>query len=134
MGAFDDHLFGNPTAAVPTLAEHDLRRITRRAQRRADRGMQPPGFYRARAAEQAELARQINEALRMRDAVSVRNPIEEAARLGYSHTAMLRAVEEQTQQERLEEMDAVRSQRREADPWSDDRELYDEEWLDDEPR
>jgi len=31
----------------------------------------------------------------MRDAITARNLIEEAARLGYGHTATLRAVEEQ---------------------------------------
>jgi hypothetical protein len=103
MAVIDD-LLGDPSGTT-NLAEGDLRRVMRRAQRFAGRGGH---VAQDRAAEQDALARQIAEAMRMRDAVSARNLIDEAARLGYSHTAMLRAVEEQTQQERLEQMDAAR--------------------------
>src|SRR5258707_1224714 len=59
---------GDPTEST-TLAEADLRRVIRRAQLRAERGMQLPGFFRDRAAQQTELATQIGEALRARDVV-----------------------------------------------------------------
>jgi hypothetical protein len=114
MGAFDDHLFGNLSGTTP-LPEVDLRRIVTRAQRRADRGMQPPGFYRARAAERHALARQISEALQARDMVHARLLIEEgAARFG--HGSMLAAVEVQASQDRTAALEPVReSYRPEAD-------------------
>jgi hypothetical protein len=63
-------LFGDPSAGT-TLAEADLRRVMRRAQRLVGRGVQPAGVagIRARAADQAELAREIGEALEARDVV-----------------------------------------------------------------
>jgi len=55
MAVFDD-LFGNPSGST-NLAEGDLRRVARRAQRFVGRGAQPPGVagIRARAADQAGL-------------------------------------------------------------------------------
>jgi len=66
---FDD-LFGNPAQSTH-LPEGDLRRIIRRAQRLVGRGVQPAGVagIRARAVDQAELAREIAEALQARDVV-----------------------------------------------------------------
>jgi hypothetical protein len=96
--------------------------------------MQPAGAHadiaqiRNRAAEQAALARQIAEAMRVRDVVHARLLIEEgAARFG--HTAMLAAVELQASQERMQAMEPVReSYRGVDDQWPDDRYERDEEW------
>jgi hypothetical protein len=129
MASVFDAVLGDPSAST-MLTEADMRRVVRRAERLAHWGGH---VAHDRAAEQ-ELARQIAEALRMRDPVSARNLIEEATRFGYSHTAMMRAVEEQTQQDRLQAMEAVR--RREADPddrWPGDPDPYDG-WEHDEPR
>jgi hypothetical protein len=71
---------------------------------------QAPGVaeIRARAAEQAEFARQIGDALQARDVVSARLLIEEgAARFG--HAAMVRAVELEARQEQMEVMDSAQS-------------------------
>jgi hypothetical protein len=62
--------------------------------------MHPPGFYRDRAREQEEFAREIGEALRVRDHVRARDLIEEARHAGFSHAAMIAAVEEEANQGR----------------------------------
>jgi len=120
MAAFD-HLFGDPSANT-TLAEGDLRRVVRRAQRLAGRGVQPAGVagIRARAADQGRGGRGIAEALQARVVVRAQVMIREGA-APFGHAAMLRAVEEQTQQERLEQMDAARDVERPYQPGLADR-------------
>ncbi len=65
-----DNLFGDPSAST-AMPEGELRHVLRRAQRLAQHGRHPPGVagIRARAADQAELAREIAEALQARDVV-----------------------------------------------------------------
>ncbi len=77
-----DNVFGDPSANT-TLAKADLRRVARRAHRLAQRGVQPAGVagMRARAADQAELAREIGEALQGRDVVHAQALIAEGERL-----------------------------------------------------
>ena len=81
MTAFDD-LFGDPSASTG-LTEADLSRVVQRAERRVKFGRPAAGIteVRERAHAQAELARQISEALQARDIVSARFLIEEGARL-----------------------------------------------------
>jgi hypothetical protein len=135
MAAFDN-LFGTPDGTV-ALTDADWRRIQRRAERHAQRGVQPPGVagIRARAAEQAELAADINDALRARDVVRAQAMILEGAAV-FGHAAMVAAVEAQASADHMEAMEAVR--RREADPgdqWPGDPEPDADDWgLDDEPR
>ena len=88
MAVFDD-LFGNPAQST-NLPEADLRHVMRRAQRLAGRGVQPAGVagIRARAADQAELAREIAEALQARDVVRAQALIQEGAAL-FGHGAMV---------------------------------------------
>jgi hypothetical protein len=123
MAVFDD-LFGSVSgsASLPAAVE---RHILRRAQRLAERGVQPPGVagMRARAADQAELAREISEALQAHDLAHAQALIHEGAAV-FGHAAMVRAVEAQARQERTEAMGAVDSYHREVDPWADDREPY----------
>jgi hypothetical protein len=111
-----DHLFGDPSANT-TLAEADLRHVMRRAQRLAGRGVQPAGVagIRARAADQAELAREIGEALEARDVVRAQALLREGAAV-FGHGAMLAAVEVQASQDHQDRMaehypaiDAVRA-------------------------
>jgi hypothetical protein len=110
-------LFGD-AAAGPMLTDADLQHIERRAERLAKYGRQPPGAQadiaqiRGRAAGQAELAADINDALRARDVVRAQAMIHEGAAL-YGHAAMMRAVEAQASADHMEAMEAVR--RREAD-------------------
>jgi hypothetical protein len=79
---------------------------------------------RQRAADQAELARQISQALQARDVVSARVLIADGAAL-YGHSALLAAVELQASQNRMQAMEAAgEPYHREVDPWSDDREPY----------
>jgi hypothetical protein len=100
---FDD-LFGNPAQSTH-LPEGDMRRVMRRAQRMAQRGSQSNGAHadmaeiRAGAADQAELAREISEALQSRDVVRAQALIREGAAL-FGHAAMVRAVEAQASQDR----------------------------------
>jgi hypothetical protein len=114
MAVFADDLFGTPGAATG-LSEEDFRRVAMRAERRARYGREAAGITerRQRAADQAELARQISEALQARDVVSARALIADGAAL-YGHSALLAAVEVQASQDQTEAMDAVR--RQEADP------------------
>jgi hypothetical protein len=118
MAAFDD-LFGDPAAGTP-LPEADMRRMVRRAQRLAERGMQPAGVagIRARAAEQTELAAEINDALRARDVVRAQALIREGAAL-FGHGAMLAAVQLEASQDHQESM---------AGHYPEPYELDDEEW------
>jgi hypothetical protein len=132
-------LFGD-AAAGPMLTDADLQHIERRAQRLAQRGEQPPGVagIRARAAEQAELAQEINQALHMRDMPLAQALIREGAAV-YGHGPLLAAVEAHSRHEAVEAVAAAEVARREADqadPWSDDREPYDsdEGWPEHEPR
>jgi hypothetical protein len=136
MAAFDD-LFGNPAQGTH-LSEADLRRITRRADRLASRGVQPSGVagMRARAADQAELAREINQALHVRDMPLAQALILEGAAV-YGHGPLLAAVEAHSRQEAVDAVAAAEVARREADqadPWSDDPRPYDDGWEHDEPR
>jgi hypothetical protein len=137
MAAFDD-LFGNPSAGT-TLSEADLRHVTRRAQRLAGRGVQPPGVAgaRARASEQAELAREISAALQGRDVVRAQALIQEGERV-FGRAAMVDAVQLQASQDRTAALEtAGEPYHRELDPWADDRAPHypdDEDWLEDEPR
>ena len=79
MAVFDD-LLGDPSGTT-NLAEPDVRRLTRRARWMAERRAQPAGVHRDvaqirdRASEQATLARQIAEALQVRDVVHARVPL-----------------------------------------------------------
>jgi len=79
MAVFDD-LLGDPSGTT-NLAEPDVRRLTRRARWMAERRAQPACVHRDvaqirdRASEQATLARQIAEALQVRDVVHARVPL-----------------------------------------------------------
>jgi len=105
MGDFDD-LFGDSSTST-ALTEADVRRIVARAQHRAARGVQTPGFYRERAAERDAIARQIAEALQARDAVSAASLIEEAAGRGFDHNSMLATVERLARKDQMLAMDAA---------------------------
>jgi hypothetical protein len=123
MAAFD-HLFGHPSAGT-TLAEGDLRHVMRRAQRLAQRGVQPAGVagIRARAADQVELAREISEALQSRDVVRAQALIQEGAAV-FGHAAMVASVEavaRQAQEDRTAEHYPL--------PYD-----IEDGWLEDEPR
>jgi hypothetical protein len=129
-------LFGDATAST-TLSDEDMRRVAMRAERRARYGREPAGVTerRRRAADQAELARQISEALHARDVVSARALIADGAAL-YGHSALLAAVEVQASQDQTEAINAVRREAEPGDQWADDPEPHaiDDWGLDDEPR
>jgi hypothetical protein len=141
MAAFDN-LFGTPDGS-PTLTDADWRHIERRAQRLARYGRQPPGAQadiaqiRGRAAGQVELATEINDALRLGNAVLAQALIAEGEQL-FGRAALVAAVEAQARQDQVDAMEAVR--RREADPgdpWADDHAPHDPDdaWgLEDEQR
>src|SRR5258708_11334372 len=121
MDAFDD-LFGDPSGTA-ALAEGDLRHVMRRAQRLAQRGVRPAGVagVRARAADQAEFAREIGEALQSRDVVRAQALIREGA-AWFGHGAMLASVElqpRQDQQDRMAEHEADPGDRWPGDPEPD---------------
>jgi hypothetical protein len=130
-------LFDDP-AGTATLAELDPR-VLRRAQR-MHRGGQSNGAHadmaeiRARAAEQAQLARAIGEAIEARNIVRPQALIREGAAL-YGHGALLAAVEAQANQDQQDRM--AEPYHRVDDAWADNPEPHypDEEgWLEDEPR
>ena len=95
----------------------------------AEHGVPPSSIYadaariRDRAAEQTELARQINEALHVRNMPLAQELIEDGAEM-FGHVAMVAAVEMQASQDQQDSM---------AEHYQamDDLE---EGWLDDEPR
>jgi hypothetical protein len=119
-----DNLFGNPAQSA-NLPEGDLRHVLRRAQRLAGRGRQPAGVagIRARAAEQTELAAEINDALRARDVVRAQALIAEGERL-FGRAAMVDAVRLQARQAQEDRM---------AEHYPEPCDIEDG-WLDDEPR
>jgi hypothetical protein len=95
MAVFDD-LVGNPSSGT-AVTEADWQHVTRRAERLAQYGRQPPGVagMRARAAEQVELAAEINDALRARDVGRAQALIREGAAV-FGHAAMVAAVQLQS--------------------------------------
>jgi hypothetical protein len=106
MGAFDD-LAGNPAQGAH-VSEGEMRHVLRRAERLARRGVQPPGVagIRARAVDQADLAREIGAALQARDVVLAQALIQEGAAV-FGHAAMVDAVELQASQDRMQVMEAA---------------------------
>jgi hypothetical protein len=120
MAAFDN-LFGDLSAGA-TLTDVDLRHVMRRAQRLAGRGVQPPGVagIRDRAAGQAELAREIGQAIEANDMALAAAHIRDGA-AAYGHSSMVAGVEEQARQAH------------EAAVTEHYLAARDEEWLDDEP-
>jgi hypothetical protein len=95
----------------------------------------PPGVagIRARAAEQAGLAQEINQALHVRDMPLAQALILEGAAV-YGHGPLLAAVEAHARQEAVAAAEVVRREADETDPWADDREPYglEDEWSEDE--
>jgi hypothetical protein len=96
---FADDIFGDLVGPAGLSAE-ELRRLARRAERRERYGRPPADVaeVRERAAAQTELARQISEALRMRDVVSARALIAEGEQL-FGREVLLSAVELQARQD-----------------------------------
>src|SRR5258708_2146269 len=128
MASVCDAVLGDPMAGT-ALTEADLRHVQRRAERLVRYGRQPPGVagIRARADEQAELAQEINQELHVRDMPLAQALIREGAAV-YGHGPLLAAVEAHARAE------VARREADQADPWSDDREPYDDGWEHDEPR
>jgi hypothetical protein len=126
-------LFGDPAGST-NLAEGDLRYVQRRAERMAQRGVQPSGFagIRARASDQAELAREISAALRARDVVRAQSLIQEGAAV-FGHDAMLAAVELQAGQDRMQAMEAAgEPYHRVDDAWAEEPYSLEDERSEDE--
>jgi hypothetical protein len=105
--AFDPHLFGD-ASATSGLSEEDIRRVVVRAERRAKYARPAAGVteMRQRAAYQAALAAQINEALQSRDVVSARALIAEGEQL-FGRGAMLDAVEVRAREARTVALEAA---------------------------
>src|SRR6516225_8381151 len=93
-----DGIFGDASAS-PGLSEEEMSHIARRAQRRARYAQPAAGVaeMRERAAHQAALAAQINEALQARDVVSARALVAEGEQL-FGRASMVEAVELQARQ------------------------------------
>jgi hypothetical protein len=100
--------FGTPGVDTK-LAEAHLRRVFRRVQRMAGQGAQPTGVYaevaevQDRTRQQTELARQINEALHVRNMPLAQELIEDGAEM-FGHIAMVAAVEMQASQDQQDRM------------------------------
>jgi len=128
MGAFADDLFGDASAS-PALGEEDMRRLVQRVERRVRYGRLPANVAEAtaRAAETAEMAREIGQALDAGDRVRAGALIREGAAL-FGHQALLAAVQAQATQAHDAALAPVREvHRRGQDPWANG---YEPDYLD----
>jgi hypothetical protein len=120
-----DDLFGRPGGDM-RIPEGVLRRAVRRAERLAQAGGEPTGLYHdvAQIRGRAEVARQIAQALQVRDEPLARQLIEDAEEQ-FDRDELIAAVREQA---RLAQMDALRAAE-EAEPWASEPDYYDDaEW------
>src|SRR5215467_5389167 len=123
---FADDIFGDLAAGSP-LSQEEMARIVARAERRARYGREPSGVteMRQRAAHQAALAAQINEALRSGDVVSARALVAEAEQL-FGRASMVDAVQlaaRQDQEDRMAEHHQAHDNGYDHDHWGFEEEV-----------